>query len=164
LFEGINPLDAAHLPTFARARAFVEHCSPLLNADGLLPSSRLELHRIPKLAPFVCLLGVLDDGEDFEVRLAGTRFVNDFLGYDPTGAKLSQAMPEGEFGKRSWFVVREVMRIKGPVLNQPGRTRLKSKDFLLLETVTWPLVDEAGRIAKIATFYDFAFEKNSALV
>ena len=106
---------------------------------------------------------MLDGGDDFEVRLAGTRFVSDFLGNDPTGAKLSHVL-DGEFGKRSWHVVREVMRTKGPVLNQPGRTRLKTKDYLLLETVNWPLVDEAGRIAKIASFYDFVFEKNSAFV
>jgi len=55
-------------------------------------------------------------------------------------------------------------RTKHPVLNQPGRTRLKSKDYMRLETVNVPLFDEAGRLVKVACFYAYLFEKQPATV
>jgi hypothetical protein len=160
--DGINPLDQAHQPNFARARAFVERCSALLNPDGHLPVSKFELARFAKLAPYLCVLGVIDAGEDFEIRLVGTRLVEEFFGGNPTGAKLSQAVSDDEFGRRSWHILRETMRTKHPVLNQPGRTRLKSRDYMLLETVNYPLVDAAGTVVKIAALYDYQFEKAPA--
>lgn len=163
MFEGIYPLDEAHQPTFPKARAFVERCTQLLDPDGTLPAARFELPRLLGLAPYVCILGVIDDGKDFVVRLAGTKFVSEFLGADPTGVRLSATL-QGEFGERSWYLLRESVRRQRPMLNQPGRTRFKPKEFMRLETVNWPLVDATGRVIKIAGFYDYFFEKEPAAV
>jgi hypothetical protein len=164
LFDGIKLLTSANQPTFPKARDFVEQCSSLLDANGLLPAARLELSRIPKLAPYMCLLGVIGEGEDFEVRLAGTRLVDEFLGANPTGAKLSQVLKDDEFGRRSWHIMGKVLRTKQPVLNQPGRTRLKSKEYMRLETVNYPLVDASGRVIKVACLYDYLFEKQAVAI
>ena len=161
MYEGIKQLISADEPTFAKARAFAEHCFGLMNADGLVSAMRLELAGIPKLAPYLVLLGSIDEGADFQVRLAGTRVVDEFLGADPTGARLSQILTDDEFGRRSWHIMREVLRTKRPVLNQPGRTRLRAKDYLKLETVTFPLADEAGLVVKVASLYDYVFEKKA---
>ena len=133
-----------------------------MNSDGVVPASRLELSGLTKLAPYMIVIGALDGGADFQVRLAGTRVVDEFLGVDPTGAKLSQFLPDDEFGRRSRHIISEAVRTMRPVLNQPGRTRLPSKDFMTLETVTFPLVDDAGSLVKVATLYDYAFEKRSS--
>lgn len=159
MFDGINPLNAAHQPTFAKARAFVEQCTALLDSDGMLPASRLDLLHFSKLAPFMCVMGVIDGGVDFEVRLAGTRFVAEFLGYDPTGKRFSQVLSDGAFAQRSWHIMREVLRTRQPVLNQPGQTRFKNKEFMSIESVNYPAIDGAGHIVKIAGIYDFKFEK-----
>jgi hypothetical protein len=164
LLDGITPLTSANQPTFAKARAFVEQCAAVLDADGQLPVARFAFSHFYRLAPYVCVLGVIGEGEDFEVRLAGTRLVAEFLGADPTGKKLSQILSDDEFGKRSWHIVRETVRTKCPVLNQPGRTRLKTKDYMRLETVNYPLVDATGRVVKVASFYDYIFEKQPATV
>ena len=161
MFDGIAPLSSVNEPTFAKARAFVECCTSLLDANGQLPASRFELRQLLKVAPCVVIAGVIDGGADFEIRLAGTRVVAEFFGRDPTGARLSQLVADDEFGKRSWFILREVLRSKRPVLNQPGRTRLKSKEFMRLETVNYPLVDDSGKVVKIACLYDYFFEKES---
>ncbi len=116
---------------------------------------------MPKLAPYLAILGAVAEGEDFVVRLVGTRLV-EFLGADPTGLKLSQVPTNSEFGQRSWHIAREVFRTKRPMLNQPGRTRMKSKDYLRLETVTYPLVDDAGQVNKVVSFYDYLWEKQPA--
>ena len=162
LLDGIKPLSSADQPTLAKARAFAEHCETLLDVNGLLPASRFELAKIPKLAPFVVILGSISEGSDFEVRLAGTRVVDEFLGRDPTGTKLSEVLAGDEFGKHSWHIMHEVLRTKRPVLNQPGRTRLKSKEYLQLETVNYPLVDTTGTVVKVACLYDYLFEKQPA--
>ncbi len=161
LFDGIKHLTSAGEPTFAKARAFAEHCFGLMSADGLVPAARLELAGMVKLAPYLIILGVIDDGMDFQVRLTGTKLVDEFFGVDPTGSKLSQLLTDDEFGRRGWQIVKEVQRTKRPVLNQPGRARLRSKDYMRLETVTFPLVDDGGSVAKIATLYDYLFEKPS---
>ena len=164
MFDGIALLSAANQPTFAKARAFVAQCAVLLDASGQLPVTHFAFSHFYKHAPYLCVLGVINDGEDFEIRLAGTRLVAEFLGADPTGTKLSQILSDDEFGKRSWHIVRETVRTKHPVLNQPGRTRLKSKDYMRLETVNVPLFDEAGRVVKVASFYAYLFEKQPATV
>jgi hypothetical protein len=164
LFDGINPLNAAHQPTFAKARAFVEQCTMLLDSDGMLPASQLDLAHFVKLAPFMCIVGVIDGGQDFEIRLAGTRFAGDFLGYEPTGKRFSQVLGDGPFGQRSWHIMREVLRTRQAVLNQPGQTRLKSKEFMTIESVNYPLIDDAGNVVKIAGINDFKFEKQPATV
>ena len=164
MFDGIQPLDAVHQPTFERAKAFVARCSTLLNSDGLLPVSKFEFSQFYKVAPYICILGVIRGGEDFEVRLAGTRFVSGFLNYDPTGKRFSQILGDGAFGQRSWHIAREAVRTKQPVLNQPGRTKFKAKEFLLIESVNYPLVDATGEVVKVAGIYDFMLEKEPVSV
>ena len=161
MFDGIKQLTAASEPTFAKARAFAEHCFGLMNADGFVPAERLELAGIAKLAPYLIILGAIDNGADFRVRLAGTRLVDEFLGGNPTGAKLSKILTDDEFGRRGRHIVEECQRTKRPILNQPGRTRLRAKDYMKLETVTFPLVDGAGCVIKIVSLYDYLFEEPS---
>ena len=158
MFDGIKPLVSADEPAFPKARAFAAHCLSLMDADGLLPASRFELVKIPRLAPYVAILGMIDGGADFQVRLVGTRLVDEFLGRDPTGARLSQILKDDAFGRRSRHIMTEVVRTKRPVLNQPGRARLKEREYMRLETVTFPLVDDAGAVVKIASLYDYEFE------
>jgi len=124
---------------------------------------RFELRQVLASAPYLCVLGVLEGGCDFEVRLAGTRVVGEFFGADPTGVKLSKIL-QGEFGERSWHILRLALQTKRPVLNQPGRTRLKAREYMQLETVNWPLVDAEGQVVKIACLYDYWFEKQAAKV
>ena len=162
MYDGIKQLTSADEPAFAKAKAFAAYCFAQAGAGGVMRATQLELARIPKLAPYVIVLGVIEDGADFHVRLAGTRLVDEFLGANPTGAKLSQILKDDEFGKRSWHIVRETMRSKQPVLNQPGRTRLRAKDYMQLETITFPLADEAGSVAKVVSFYDYTLEKRSS--
>jgi len=157
LYDGITRLSSAEQPKFARAAAFARHCFAL-DPEGRVPVARFELKDIPKLAPYLGMLGVLDGGKEFVVRLAGTRLVGEFFGRDPTGAKLSQPLSDDEYGKRTWHVVREVFRTKAPILNQPGRTRLRAKEYFNLETVTFPLVDESGAVVKIVSLYDFLLQ------
>jgi hypothetical protein len=154
LYDGITQLSSAGQPTFARAAAFARHCFAL-DAQGRVPVARFELKDIPKLAPYAAISGVVDDGKDFHIRLVGTKLASEFLGRDPTGLKLSQSLPDGEYAKRVWHIMREVLRTKLPFLNQPGRTRLREKEYFSLETVTVPLIDGSGSVVKIVTLYDF---------
>ena len=123
-----------------------------------MPVARFELKDIPKLAPYLGLLGVIDGGKDFLIRLAGTKLVGEFFGRDPTGETISQSLGDGEYGMRTRHIIGEVFRTKRPVLNQPGRMRLRDKEYFSLETVTFPLVDEGGSVVKIVSLYDFQLE------
>jgi hypothetical protein len=105
------------------------------------------------------VLGVIDHGKDFRVRHAGTKFVADFFGVDPTGTLFSERLRDDEFGRRSWYIARQAVHLKKPILNQPGRTWLREKEFLTLETVTFPLVDDGGAVAKLAVIFDFAYDQ-----
>jgi hypothetical protein len=162
LLDGIYPLDAEHQPTFAKARAFAEHCAALSDENGCVPLTRFHLDKIPKLAPNVVLLGVADRKNPV-VRLAGTRVV-EFLGRDPTGMTMSELPADSEFGSRTRHIVQEVLRTRRSILNQPGRTRLKEKNYLHLETLTVPLTDDAAEIVKLATIYDYRFEDESVAI
>jgi len=164
LFDGIKPLTSADQPTFAKARAFAAHCASLVREDGLLTAVRFEPAKIPKLAPYLVIIGTVGELDNFQIRLVGTRLVGEFFSADATGAKLSQILKDDEFGRRSRHIMQEVVRTKRPVLNQPGRTRLKSKDYMNLETVSYPLVDDSGAVIKIVVLYDYAFEKAAATV
>jgi hypothetical protein len=111
------------------------------------------------LSPYVVVLGVVDHGLDFTVRHAGTKVAADFFNRDPTGRSVSEGLREDEFGRRSWYITRQATHLKEPILNQPGRTWLREKDFLTLETVTFPLVDEGEIVVKLATIFDFAIDQ-----
>jgi hypothetical protein len=159
LYEGITELASAEQPKMPRARAFAKHCFGLADAQGLIAASRFELKNIPKLSPYALVLGVIDHGQDFRVRQAGTKFVADFFGVDPTGRLFSERLRDDEFGRRSWYIARQAVHLKKPILNQPGRTWLREKDFLTLETVTFPLVDESGAVVKLTVIFDFAYDR-----
>lgn len=159
MYAGITELTSPAQPLFERAAAFARHCFALMNERGLVPAARLELRDIAKLAPFLTILGVVDDGKDFEIRLTGTRLAAEFLGRDPTGRRLSEILTDDAFGKRSWHIITTTYTTKRPVLNQPGRTRFKDKGYLSLETITLPLTDDHDRVVKIASLYDFKVEQ-----
>ena len=108
------------------------------------------------------IVGVIDGGKDYLVRLAGTKLVEEFFGADPTGSMLSQILRDDEFSRRSHYIVDEARRRKRFILNQPGRARLRQKDYMTLETVTVPLVDEAGAVVKVASLYDYFFQSADA--
>jgi hypothetical protein len=158
VYSGISELTSPSQPQFERAGAFARHCFALMNERGLVPAARLELRDIAKLAPYLTILGVVDDGRDFEIRLTGTRLA-EFLGGDPTGRRVSESLKDDAFGKRSWHIVSTTYANKRPMLNQPGRTRLKEKSYLSLETITLPLTDDQDRVVKIASLYDFKVEQ-----
>jgi len=162
VYTGIRELTPTAQPTFPRASAFAHACFALMDEQGLVLAERLQLKDLPKLAPYLAILGVLDEGKDFVIRLTGTRLVSEFLGADPTGLMLSQALPDDDYGKRSWRIVTQAFTTKRPVLNQPGRTRFREKSYLRLETVTVPLVDGAGQVTKLASLYDFMIEQTEA--
>jgi hypothetical protein len=157
LYDGITRLSSPGQPQFARAAAFAAYCFAL-DPEGRVPVARFELKEIPKLAPYLGMLGVVDVGKDFLIRLAGTKLVDEFFGRDPTGETISQSLGDGEYGKRVRYIVGEVFRQKAPILNQPGRTRLRDKEYYSLETVTFPLVDKGGSVVKIVSLYDFLLQ------
>jgi len=157
LYDGITRLSSAEQPKFARAAAFARYCFAL-DPEGCVPVDRFELKNIPKLAPYLGLLGVIDGGKDFHIRLAGTKLVGEFFGRDPTGENISQSLAGGEYGERTRHIIGEVFRTKRPILNQPGRTRLREKEYFNLETVTFPLVDQSGTVVKIVSLYDFLLQ------
>jgi hypothetical protein len=159
VYAGITELTSPAQPQFERAAAFARHCFALMNECGLVPAARLELRDIARLAPYLTILGVIDDGKDFAIRLTGTRLAAEFLGGDPTGRRLSQILTDDAFGQRSWHIIRAAYTAKRPMLNQPGRTRFKDKSYLSLETITLPLTDDAGHVVKIASLYDFKVEQ-----
>jgi hypothetical protein len=159
VYAGITELTSPAQPQFERAAAFARHCFALMSERGLVPAARLEFRDVAKLAPFLTILGVIDDGRDFEVRLMGTRLATEFLGSDPTGRRLSEILTDDAFGKRSWHIITTAYTTKRPVLNQPGRTRFKDKSYLSLETITFPLIDDHDRVVKIASLYDFKVEQ-----
>lgn len=160
MFDGITVLTSPTQPQFEKAAAFARHCFALMNERGLVPAAALELREMIKLAPYLTILGVVDDGRDFEIRLTGTRLVTEFLGTDPTGRSLSESLTDDAFGKRSWHIVNTAYTTKRPVLNQPGRARFKDKSYLSLETITLPLTDDQDRVVKIASLYDFKIEQS----
>jgi hypothetical protein len=133
VYQGITELTSPAQPLFERAAAFARHCFAVMNERGLVPAARLELRDVAKLAPFLTILGVVDNGKDFEIRLTGTRLAAEFLGGDPTGRRLSQILTDDAFGKRSWHIITTAYTTKRPMLNQPGRTRFKDKSYLSLE-------------------------------
>lgn len=157
-YDGIRELSAIARPTFDRALAFERYCVSLQNATSHVPAARFEPRNIHKLAPFIVLFGVEDGGRDYMVRLIGTRLA-EFIGSDPTGRRVSQALSGDEFGSRSRYILDQALALKRPILNQPGRTRLRDKDYMLLESVTYPLVDRDEVVVKVVTLMDFRAEK-----
>jgi hypothetical protein len=160
VYEGIQDLLAADQPKFARAAAFADHCLTLRDASGLVAATRFEPKNIPKLAPYIVILGAIENGADFLIRLVGTKLVAEFFGADPTGAMLSSVLGDDEYARRSRHIVDCAFRQQKPVLNQPGRTRWREKNYMLLETVTFPLIGADGAVAKIVSLYDYRLEKD----
>jgi len=162
MYDGIQELLAPDQLKFPKTAAFAAHCMALQDADGRIPAARFEPAAIPKLAPYLVILGVLDNGADFLIRLVGTRLVTEFLGADPTGSKLSEILEGGEYGLRTRYIAEMAHRTRKPVLNQPGRTRLREKDYMMLETVTFPLFDAGGAVVKMAALYDYRVDKEAS--
>jgi len=162
MYEGIAELRSADGTTRSRTAAFAKYCFGLAGADDLVLASRFDLKAIHKLSPYILVAGVIDNGADFLVRHTGTKLVSDFLSdSDPTGRLFSETLGDDAFSRRTWYIVREAVHLKRPVLNQPGRTWLRDKDYMTFESVTFPLVDDAGNVAKVASINDFSFESDA---
>jgi hypothetical protein len=161
MYEGISELRSADDTARPRTAAFAKYCFGLAGADGLVPASRFELKAIHKLSPYILVARVVDNGADFLVRHTGTKLAAEFLSdNDPTGSLFSETLLDDAFSRRTWYIVRQAVHLKRPVLNQPGRTWLRDKDYMTFESVTFPLVDDAGDVAKVASINDFSFESD----
>jgi len=159
MYEGISELRSADGTARPQTAAFAKYCFGLADANGLVRASRFDLKGIHKLSPYISVASVIDNGADFIVRHTGTKLVADFLGnHDPTGRLFSEALGDDAFSRRTWYIVRQAVHLKRPVLNQPGRTWLRDKDYMTFESVTFPLVDDADNVTKVTSINDFAFE------
>lgn len=158
MYDGIRQLLTADQPKFTKTVAFAGYFLSLRDDSGSIAAARFEPIQIPKLAPYLLILGVLGDGTDFTIRLMGTRLAAEFFGSDLTGKKISEVLGNDESGQRSRYILDQAYLTRKPVLNQPGRARFQDKGYLLLETVTFPLLGDDGAVTKLVTLFDFRVE------
>ena len=92
--------------------------------------------------PFVWLVEVLDGGEDFYFRLAGSE-LKSFMGHDNAGKRLSER-PQTPYFKNVRRVFSACVSERLPILVGPVRTSFPERSHLAITVLTMPL-SENGR-------------------
>ncbi|MBK8161114.1 MAG: hypothetical protein IPK59_20930 [Rhodospirillaceae bacterium] len=121
---------------------------------SLLPARRDfdPLIDVPRLAPRIMLMDVLQDPLDFRYRLVGTA-LRRHMAQDWTGQKLSE-IPFQRIGSTVWDNNELVTRERRPLLARPPYIG-PHKDFLFVESIILPLADDGDRVDMLMFVVDF---------
>lgn len=112
-------------------RSMVRSGETIPHRDDLDP-----LLDVPHLVPNVFLADALDGGDDFRIRLCGTR-IADMLGCDSTGLKLSE-LTTGHYLQAITSVYRQPLVLGVPVYSR-SEFRPPSGEPIQVERLTLPL-------------------------
>ena len=121
---------------------------------GLLPA-RTDfdpLIEVPRLAPRMMLMDVLQDPLDFRYRLVGSA-LRRHMAQDWTGKRLSE-IPFQRVGSTVWDNNVIVIRERRPILARPPYIG-PHKDFLYVESVILPLASDGRQVDLLMFFVDF---------
>jgi hypothetical protein len=96
--------------------------------------------------PFVALIEVLNDTQDFRFRLLGTR-ITEAMQRDSTGKTLREVYGSAEPEVLNWMLAVYTVTAtrKCPVL-QRGTPRVVNKEFVAFETLHLPLSDDGEHV------------------
>ena len=125
-----------------------------LTEPGLLPA-RTDfdpLIEVPRLAPRMMLMDVLQDPLDFRYRLVGSA-LRRHMAQDWTGKRLSE-IPFQRVGSTVWDNNVIVIRERRPILARPPYIG-PHKDFRSVERVILPLASDGRQVDLLMFFVDF---------
>jgi len=115
---------------------------------GRLAPNRIDLNpaEIPDLLPIVHLIDVGWDPISFRHRLVGTELVERFE-RDVTGKTVDGTL----YGDATADIVADLSRVATEIrpYRRLARAAWHARDWLVVESVEMPLIDDAGRVAMI---------------
>ncbi len=111
----------------------------------------------PRDLPYIVLLDVLDGGEDFRFRLAGTEVVH-AVGFEFTGVRLSEKRDELDVPELI-DSYRTCVASRRPLVYSGTLARF-DKQFVAYERVTLPLADSDGTVSRLLGALDFGSYEN----
>jgi hypothetical protein len=119
-----------------------------LRGPRLAPKrEEITLARVRKLAPWMWIIDVVEDGADFRFRQAGDRVVQ-FLGAGQSGFLLSK-LPPGPFTNLMQHTLSHCVDQKRPVALGPARSIYAGKEHWETETVVLPLSEDGEKVTAV---------------
>ena len=103
----------------------------------------------PQHMPFLSILEVLPDRQDFRFRVIGTG-ITERLGRDSTGKTVREVYATADHETREWMLetYQAVVTHKRPVLKR-GTLRMVQKEFVDFEAVHLPLSEDGERVSML---------------
>ena len=107
----------------------------------------ITLALVRTLAPWMWIVEVVDDGEDFRFRQAGDRVVQ-FLGRRYSGTSLSE-LPSDPFFNRLETILARCLEQKAPVAFGPVRSAHPGKEHWEVEVIALPLSEDGEKVTAL---------------
>jgi hypothetical protein len=128
--------------------------------DGRRMPSREDVDplEVPALLPFIFLIDVLDDPQDFRFRLAGTHF-REFAGEEVTGKRIGEIFPP-EFCAEVRMQWAGVVAEKAPKSGS-GQLWVPGREYVSWEGVILPLSPDGDRVTMFLGGGIFASESDA---
>lgn len=103
----------------------------------------------PPHMPFLSILEVLPDTQDFRFRVIGTG-ITERLGRDSTGKTVREVYAAADHETREWMLetYQAVVTHRRPVFKR-GTLRMVQKEFVDFEAVHLPLSDDGERVSML---------------
>lgn len=141
-----SSVDPAALP--AELRAVRDYWNAKRGALPMPPRAAIDPMELRAHLPFLLLVDVLPEADDFRFRLAGTGITRQ-MGRDSTGKTVREAYaadPDMMAGILDVFS--RVVKLKRPVFKR-GTLRVVQKDFVVSESVYLPLSDDGEQVSML---------------
>ncbi len=97
------------------------------------------------------IMDVVDDGQDYLIRLLGSELVS-LVDFDPTGLTFSQAQRQSDqvsLLTNSRLIYDRVVSEQQPIHDGPVKTTHTDKSFIVMESISLPLGPAEGPVTQI---------------